>query len=97
MNAKSLLVGFGPLGRRAVRKLSALSAALAVASTAVHAQSDDYARELGTWSLSDLMTVEIDSVYGASRYVQKSSRAPSSLSHSRPARSCRCDRPGGTG
>jgi iron complex outermembrane receptor protein len=56
-----------------------LCAALVVASPAAFAQSDDRARELGTWSLSDLMNLELDSVYGASRYVQKSSRAPSSV------------------
>jgi iron complex outermembrane receptor protein len=61
------------------RTLLALGTALLLSSPAAFAQ-DDLSRELGGLSISELMNLEVDSVYGASRYVQKASRAPSSVS-----------------
>jgi outer membrane receptor for ferrienterochelin and colicins len=58
-------------------------AALAAALTGwsgIAAQPADHVRELGDLSIKELMELEVDSVYGASRYVQRTSRAPSSIS-----------------
>ncbi len=50
-------------------------------SVAVSAQpATDRVGELGELSIRDLLELEVDSVYGASRYVQKAARAPSSIS-----------------
>jgi iron complex outermembrane receptor protein len=59
--------------------VAVLAAALTL-STGAAAQPADHVRELGDLSITQLMQLEVDSVYGASRYVQKSSRAPASVS-----------------
>jgi outer membrane receptor for ferrienterochelin and colicins len=40
----------------------------------------EHVHQLGELSIKELMELEVDSVYGASRYVQKSAQAPSSIS-----------------
>jgi iron complex outermembrane receptor protein len=42
-------------------------------------QTADHVRELGELSMKELMELDVDSVYGASRYLQKARQAPSSI------------------
>jgi iron complex outermembrane receptor protein len=59
--------------------LAVLSATLAVAVEAAPAPAG-HVRGLGDLDILDLMNLEVDSVYGASRYVQKTTQAPASIS-----------------
>jgi outer membrane receptor for ferrienterochelin and colicins len=79
MTSLLVLVGVRHLNTRMALAKCALYAAFLVASSSTFAEGGDAARELGSLSLSDLMNLELDSVYGASRYVQKAARAPSSV------------------
>jgi outer membrane receptor protein involved in Fe transport len=51
----------------------------AMVSAGAAAQTADHVGELGDLSIKELMQLEVDSVYGASRYVQDIARAPASV------------------
>ena len=71
--------------RRAPRRLAALSGALtaimlAAVAPRLHAQTPpNTATDLDGMSLEQLMTVEVQSVFGASKFLQKVTEAPSSI------------------
>jgi outer membrane receptor for ferrienterochelin and colicins len=66
------------------RRSAALGALLAIVAgapaTFASAAPAGHVHELGELSIKELMELEVDSVYGASRYVQKTMQAPSSIS-----------------
>jgi outer membrane receptor for ferrienterochelin and colicins len=67
--------------RRSSAALGALLAIVAGApATLASAAPAEHVHELGELSIKELMELEVDSVYGASRYVQKTMQAPSSIS-----------------
>jgi outer membrane receptor for ferrienterochelin and colicins len=57
-----------------------LALALGAPATLAGAAPAEHVHQLGELSIKELMELEVDSVYGASRYVQKSAQAPSSIS-----------------
>lgn len=57
--------------------VAAMAAALSFGARAQAPQ--DQVRELGNLNIKELMELEVDSVFAASRYLQKSERAPSSI------------------
>jgi outer membrane receptor for ferrienterochelin and colicins len=64
------------LPRPATRLLAGTAAVVAVFSAAAQAPKE-HVRELGELNIKELMELEVDSVFAASRYLQKSERAPS--------------------
>lgn len=62
-------------------RAAALGLGLALSGSIVaQTPPSDHLRELGELSIKELMELELGSVYGASRYVQKAARAPASIS-----------------
>lgn len=66
--------------RRRGALLALLAATVTMGTGAAAEQPADHVRRLGELSIKELMDLEVNSVYGASRYVQKATRAPSSIS-----------------
>lgn len=79
MNRTSVAVSVS--SRRLPRTRHGLLAAVAAALVAASAGADqpDHVRRLGDLSIKELMELNVDSVYGASRYLQKTERVPASV------------------
>jgi outer membrane receptor for ferrienterochelin and colicins len=59
--------------------LAVLSGAWMLSAAAQTSRPADHVRELGELSIKELMELDVNSVYSASRYVQKADRAPASV------------------
>jgi outer membrane receptor for ferrienterochelin and colicins len=66
------------LRARAAQQLLVATAAATSALCAVAQAPQDQLRQLGDLNIKELMELEVDSVFAASRYLQRSDRAPSS-------------------
>jgi outer membrane receptor for ferrienterochelin and colicins len=66
------------LRARAGRHILLVAAAATAALGAVAQAPEDQVRQLGDLNIKELMELEVDSVFAASRYLQRSERAPSS-------------------
>src|SRR5829696_5843640 len=62
--------------RPAIRLLAGTAALVAAFSAAAQGPKE-HVRELGELNIKELMELEVDSVFAASRYLQKAERAPS--------------------